>query len=112
MKKFNPIRIKFCFYFWFNAPIDLEASNKVDAYLFHGINVLITVKEIEFFFSIKDNYSDLTVYTYEVYYNQENASLLQKVANNLNVTVVEALVVIGGSIILVLRKFFTSRIRG
>ena len=86
MKKFlTLLGLALFLFFGFNAPIDLEASNKVDAYLFHGIGCPHCAKEIEFFFSIKDKYPDLTVYTYEVYYNQENASLLQKVANNLNV---------------------------
>lgn len=86
MKKFlTLLGLALFLFLGFNAPINLEASNKVDAYLFYGIGCPHCAKEIEFFFSIKDKYPDLTVYTYEVYYNQKNALLLQEVARNLNV---------------------------
>lgn len=86
MKKFlTLLGLALFLFLGFNAPINLEASNKVEAYLFYGIGCPHCAKEIEFFFSIKDKYPDLTVYTYEVYYNQKNALLLQEVARNLNV---------------------------
>lgn len=61
-----------------------EASNKVDAYLFYGIGCPHCEKEIKFFNNIKDEYPDLKVILYEVYYNQENSFLMQKVANYLD----------------------------
>jgi len=81
MKKFlTLLGLALFLFFGFNAPIDLEASNKVDAYLFHGIGCPHCAKEIEFFDSIKNKYPDLNLITYEVYFNRENALLLQEVA--------------------------------
>jgi cytochrome c biogenesis protein CcdA len=86
MKKiFTIIGLVVFLFLGFYTPTNLEASNKVDAYLFYGIGCPHCSKEIEFFFDIKSKYPDLEVYTYEVYYNQGNAFLLQEVARNLNV---------------------------
>lgn len=59
------------------------ASNKVDAYLFYGNGCPHCAKEIKFFNSIKYNYPDLNLITYEVYFNRQNSILMQKVANYL-----------------------------
>ncbi len=87
MKKFlTVLGLGIFLFFGLSGSFQLEAStNKVDAYLFHGIGCPHCAKEIEFLDSIKDNYPDLNLIKYEVYFNQGNALLLQKVANNLKV---------------------------
>lgn len=82
MKKIFIILSLFVFIFLGSFSISL-ASNKVDAYLFYGKGCPHCAKEIQFFNIIKDKYPDLNVIGYEVYYNQENSLLMQKVANHL-----------------------------
>lgn len=84
MKRFFVV-ISFIFLFFAGIFFTSEASNKVDAYLFHGVGCPHCAKEIEFFDSIKDKYPDLNLVKYEVYFNRENALLLQEVANFLGV---------------------------
>lgn len=84
MKKIFAILSFFVFIFLGNFSTSF-ALNQVDAYLFYGEGCPHCAKEINFFNSIKNRYPDLNVIGYEVYYNQENSLLMQKVANYLGV---------------------------
>lgn len=62
-----------------------EAETPVNAYLFYGDGCPHCAKERQFLSSIiKEKYSSLQIYEYEVYYNKENQSLLQKIGETLN----------------------------
>ena len=64
-----------CFFpLWVNAK-----ENEVTLYLFHGDGCPHCAEEIQFLESIEKKYDYLKIEKYEVWYNAENASLLQKV---------------------------------
>lgn len=56
-----------------------KAEAPVNAYLFYGDGCPHCAKERQFFSSIKNKYPNLQIYEYEVYYNRDNSSLLQKI---------------------------------
>lgn len=82
MKKIFTI-LGICVLLFLGALSISEASNKVDAYLFYGDGCPHCEKEINFFESIKDEYLDLNITSYEVYHSKDNSLLMQKVANYL-----------------------------
>ena len=62
--------------------INIKASaknNDITLYLFHGDGCPHCKEEIKFLDSIKNKYPNLKIKKYEVWYNEENAQLLQKV---------------------------------
>lgn len=65
------------------API--FASETVNAHLFYGEGCPHCAKERAFFNTIKSKYPQLNLTEYEIYYNRENNSLLQKVGDSLHV---------------------------
>ena len=65
--------------FLFPIVTNAKGDNKVTLYLFHGDGCPHCAAEIEFLDSIKDKYEGLEIVKYEVWYNDENAELLQKV---------------------------------
>lgn len=62
-----------------------SASNQVNAYLFYGQGCPHCANEIKYFETIDGKYSNLELIKFEVYHSQENSSLLQEVASQLNV---------------------------
>ena len=82
---------KFLFIFWiflfsFLGTINISsASNQINAYLFYGEGCPHCAKEQAFFETILDKYPTLKVNTFEIYYNQENVALLQKIAETLKI---------------------------
>jgi glutaredoxin len=62
-----------------------DASNQVNAYLFYGEGCPHCAKERAFLETIKDEYPDLKINSFEIYYNQENVAFLQKIAETLKV---------------------------
>ncbi len=56
-----------------------KESNKVTLYLFHGDGCPHCAEEIEFLNEIECKYDNLEIVKYEVWYNDENATLLEKV---------------------------------
>lgn len=61
------------------------ATETVNAHLFYGEGCPHCTKERAFFNSIKDKYPQLNLTEYEIYYHNENNSLLQKVGKSLHV---------------------------
>jgi len=61
------------------------ATETVNAHLFYGEGCPHCAKERAFFNSIKSKYPLLKLTEYEIYYNDNNNTLLQKVAQNLQV---------------------------
>lgn len=67
----------------------VREDNKVNIYFFWGNGCPHCAEEFEFFESIKEEYGDYyNLYTFEVWYNEENAKILSTFANNMgdNVT--------------------------
>lgn len=60
-------------------PSIINAKEKVNLYLFYSKDCPHCHDEIEYLNSIKDNYSNLNIITYEVKYDEKNYELLNKV---------------------------------
>lgn len=64
-------------------PILVQAK-EVNLYLFHGDGCPHCAKEREYLEKLKDEYPDLQVHLYEVWYQEENQEILKKVKSALN----------------------------
>lgn len=84
MKKFLIIFNIFLFLFLFISSVS-EASSSIKAYLFYGEGCPHCEEELVYLEKIKDKYPDLEIKKFEIYYNQENSSLLREVAKVLEV---------------------------
>ncbi len=68
-------------------PLSVFAKDKkVKLYLFHGDGCPHCAEEINFLEKIEDDYPNLEIVKYEVWYNDENAKLLEKVNETFNIT--------------------------
>lgn len=74
--------------FFFLLPFNVFGleEEKVKLYLFYGDGCPHCADEKEFLDSIDDKYPNLEIVKYEVWYNDENASLLSQVEEKLHVT--------------------------
>lgn len=77
------IVLTFFFLLPFNV-LGLE-SDTIKLYLFHGDGCPHCAEEIKFLDNIKDDYSNLEIIKYEVWYNEENAVMLQDIEEKLNI---------------------------
>ncbi len=68
------------------CPLMVKAENKVTLYLFHGDGCPHCASEIEYLNKIESKYENLEIVKYEVWYNEENSSLLQDVYNAYGIT--------------------------
>ena len=59
--------------------VSAKENDEITLYLFHGDGCPHCASEQEFLDTIKDDYPDLKIEKYEVWYNDENAELLGKV---------------------------------
>jgi len=84
MKKFF-IALNFALFIFLSFVFIGEASGSFNAYLFYGEGCPHCAKEMAYFNSIKDQYPNLKVTGFEVYYNQENSTLMHQVAMELGV---------------------------
>ena len=76
------IKIVLLAFFIFFFPIfGLAKENQITMYLFHGDGCPHCAEEMEFISSSLGKYKNLKIKKYEVWYNEENADLLQKVLN-------------------------------
>ena len=70
----------FIFLAVFLFPFFVNAKEKeVTLYLFHGDGCPHCAGEIAYLDDIQDNYEELKIVKYEVWYNDDNAELLSKV---------------------------------
>ena len=79
MKKIWKYLIIVSFIFFFPIFVFAKENDEVTLYLFHGAECPHCAEEIKFLDSIYDDYDQLKVVKYEVWYNEKNAELLQKV---------------------------------
>ena len=74
----NKIKYLILGIFLFLMPLVVDAK-EITLYFFHGNGCPHCAEESKFLDSIKDEYNDLKIVEYEVWYNDENANLLKKV---------------------------------
>ena len=70
----------------FPLMVNAKGNDKVTLYLFHGDGCPHCAEEIKFLNSIEGKYKNLEIVKYEVWYNDENASLLQDVYKAFDIT--------------------------
>jgi glutaredoxin len=70
-----------------SAVVQVQATSSVTAYLFYGNGCPHCAKERDFLKKLDEKYPQLEVKEYEIYYNQKNNALLQKVATELKTEV-------------------------
>lgn len=75
----------FCLWIFPISPA--KAESPINAYFFYGDGCPHCAKEEVFLSELLNTYPSLTVYTYEIYKNRDNAELLMRVAENLGVGV-------------------------
>lgn len=80
VKKCLFLSLLFCLFIPF-----VHAEETVNLYLFHGDGCPHCAAEREFLDEIKDNYENLDIHLYEVWYDEENQELMQKVKDALNI---------------------------
>ena len=74
----NKIKYLILGIFLFLMPLVVDAK-EITLYFFHGDGCPHCAEESKFLDSIKEEYNDLKIVEYEVWYNDENANLLKKV---------------------------------
>ena len=86
MKKF--LKFIFLSIFVFLVPFCTfaKSDDEITLYLFHGDGCPHCAAEQEYLDKIEDKYPNLKIVKYEVWYNQENSELLQKVEEAFEVT--------------------------
>jgi cytochrome c biogenesis protein CcdA/glutaredoxin len=87
MKKFFISATLFLSLFFIAIPVFASNSFNINAYFFFGNGCPHCENENAFLESIKDNYPSLNIYKYEVFFNKDNSSLMQKVAQTLKAEV-------------------------
>lgn len=75
----------FVFTLSFLSIIDVNAKNKVDVYFFHGRGCPHCADEEKYLEQVKKKYSNVNIKEYEVWYDSDNAELLSKVKDALDV---------------------------
>ncbi len=65
--------------------ISTEAKEKVKLYLFHGDGCPHCAEEIKFLEKISQKYDNLEIVKYEVWYDENNQKLLEKVKKKMNI---------------------------
>ena len=81
MKKF----LLFLFIFLFPLMAFAKENDKITLYFFHGDGCPHCADEKKFLNKIKKDYSNLRIIKYEVWYNDKNAEMLEKVKKELDV---------------------------
>ena len=78
----------FLLLFLFFCPFFVQAkgTSEITLYLFHGDGCPHCAEEISFLESIEDDYSNLKIQKYEVWYDDDNAELLKKVEDAFSIT--------------------------
>lgn len=84
MKRF--FKLFFIILFLF-VSLKVEATEPINAYLFYGQDCPHCAKESEFLESLKEQYPQLEIRRFEIYYNQDNAKLMQTIAQTLNINI-------------------------
>ena len=74
------------FLFLFPLKVFAYQDDEITLYLFHGDGCPHCAEEMKFLKTIEDTYPNLKIVKYEVWYNEENALLLQKVNEAFHIT--------------------------
>lgn len=84
MKKLSKIFLV-VFLLAFSLPVN--AAENINAYLFYGEGCPHCAQEGEFLESLKIEYPELEIKRFEIYYNQDNAKLMQTIGETLNISI-------------------------
>jgi glutaredoxin len=84
MKIFLKVVFIILFLFGFSTAYSAEPLN---AYLFYGQDCPHCAKEAEFLESLRVKYPQLEIRKFEIYYDRNNAELMQKIAQTLNINI-------------------------
>jgi len=68
-------------------PFITRGAEPINAYLFYGQDCPHCAKEEEFLESLKVKYPELEIKKFEIYYNKDNAILMQNIAQSLNISI-------------------------
>ena len=79
MKRIINYIFLFVFMMIFPLVVNAKEEDTIKLYLFHGDGCPHCAEEIKFLDSIEGKYDNLEIVKYEVWYNDDNASLLEKV---------------------------------
>ncbi len=66
-------------------PVNAKENDKITIYFFHGDGCPHCSEESKFLSSLENKYKNVNIISYEVWYNDENAELLDKVKKSLNI---------------------------
>lgn len=75
----------FLFFLFFSFSLKVEAGVPLTIYFFYGSGCPHCDKELKFLESLQEKYSGLEIQSFEIYLHRENAKLLQKIGENLEV---------------------------
>lgn len=76
----------FLFFLLFPLVTFAKEDDKIVLYLFHGRGCPHCAEEQSFLDNIKKDYANLKIVKYEVWYNEENALMLEKIKKKLEIT--------------------------
>ena len=76
----------FLFFLLFPLVTFAKEDDKIVLYLFHGRGCPHCAEEQSFLNNIKKDYANLKIVKYEVWYNEENALMLEKIKKKLEIT--------------------------
>ena len=76
----------FLFFLLFPLVTFAKEDDKIVLYLFHGRGCPHCAEEQSFLNNIKKDYANLKIVKYEVWYNEENALMLEKIKKELEIT--------------------------
>jgi len=82
MEKTKKFFLIFLFSLLLILPEVSRAESPIPIYFFYGQDCPYSLKEKEFLINLRKKYPSLEIYSFEVYYNQENKNLLEAMASS------------------------------
>ncbi len=85
MKKVINFLVIITFFFLLTLNVNAKEKDIITMYVFKGDGCPHCAAELKYLDTIKDNYKNLKIVEYEVWYNEENASLLEDVEKTFSI---------------------------
>lgn len=85
MKKVINFLVIITFFFLLTLNVNAKEEDIITMYVFKGDSCPHCAAELKYLDTIKDNYKNLKIVEYEVWYNEENASLLEDVEKTFSI---------------------------
>jgi glutaredoxin len=96
MPKYIKIIVASLIFIFINLHTLQAAEKQINVYFFYGQGCPHCAKEEKFLAKLEGENKNITIYRYEVWHSQENASLLGKIAKGLNINITGVPVLIVG----------------